>query len=57
MIRLDDNFKKRKVVLEGIVTDKWFEMIDEIKSKQLEQKEVEVNKISFLRGKKYDWNN
>ena len=33
MIRFDDNFKKRKAVLEGIVTDKWFEMIDEIKSK------------------------
>ena len=31
MIRLDDNFKKRKVVLEGIVTDNWFEMIEEIK--------------------------
>lgn len=51
MIRFDDNFKKRKVVLEGIVADKWFEMIEEIKSKQLQQKEVKVNKILFLKGK------
>lgn len=51
MIRLDDNFKKRKVVLEGIVTDKWFEMIEKIKTNKLQQKEVKVNKISFLRGK------
>lgn len=40
MIDFDDNFKKKKIVLEGIVTDKWFELIEDVRNKQLEQKEL-----------------
>ena len=47
MIRLDDNFKKRKVVLEGIVTDKWFEMIEEIKANSFSKKKLRLIKYRF----------
>lgn len=40
MINFDDDFKERKVVLEGTVTDKWFELVEDVRNKQLEQKEL-----------------
>lgn len=40
MINFDDDFKERKVVLEGTVTDKWFELVENVRNKQLEQKEL-----------------
>lgn len=49
MIRFDDNFKKRKVVLEGIVTDKWFEMIEEIKANNFNKKKLRLIKYPFKR--------
>lgn len=49
MIRFDDNFNKRKVVLDGVVADKWFEMIEKTKHKQLEQKKLMLIKYRFNR--------
>ena len=40
MINFDDNFKKKKIVFEGAVTDKWFELVGDVRNKQLEQKEL-----------------
>ena len=40
MINFGDNFRKRKIILEGTVTDKWFEMIEQLRNKQLEQKDL-----------------
>lgn len=40
MINFDDDFKERKVVFEGTVTDKWFELVEDVRNKQLEQKEL-----------------
>lgn len=40
MINFDDDFKERKVVLEGTVADKWFELVEDVRNKQLEQKEL-----------------
>ena len=40
MINFDDDFKERKIVLEGTVTDKWFELVEDVRNKQLEQKEL-----------------
>ena len=40
MINFDDDFKERKVVLEGTVTNKWFELIEDVRNKQLKQKEL-----------------
>lgn len=38
MINFDDDFKRKKIVLEGTVTDKWFELIEDVRNKQFEQK-------------------
>jgi hypothetical protein len=40
MINFDDDFKERTIVLEGTVTDKWFELVEDVRNKQLEQKEL-----------------
>ena len=40
MINFGDDFKERKVILEGTVTDKWFELVEDLRNKQLEQKEL-----------------
>lgn len=40
MINFYDDFKKKKIVLEGTVTDKWFELVEDVGNKQLEQKEL-----------------
>ena len=40
MVNFDDDFKKNKIVLEGTVTDKWFELVEDVRNKQLEQKEL-----------------
>lgn len=40
MINFKDDFKERKVVLEGTVTDKWFELVEDVRNKQLKQKEL-----------------
>lgn len=40
MINFDDDFKGKKIVLEGAVTDKWLELVEDIRNKQLEQKEL-----------------
>lgn len=40
MVNFDDDFKKNQIVLEGTVTDKWFELVENARNKQLEQKEL-----------------
>lgn len=40
MVNFDDDFKKNKIVLEGTVTDKWFEFVEDVRNKQLKQKEL-----------------
>lgn len=40
MVNFDDDFKKNKIVLEGTVTDKWFELVEDVRNKKLEQKEL-----------------
>lgn len=40
MINFGDDFREKKIVLEGTVTDKWFELLEDARNKPLEQKEL-----------------
>ena len=58
MIEFGDNFRKRRIVLEGTVTDKWFETIEELKNKQNEQEELvedmeKIYEVEFMQYTNY----